>query len=199
MRMIDLTGLRFGMLVVVRREGAKRNGSTTAPTWTVRCDCGMEKVVSGPNLRRGQTTSCGCRQLSHGMYGTPEYKAWVSMVQRCTNPRARNYQNYGGRGIRVCNRWSIQGGAAAFLADMGPRPSDRHSLDRRNNEGDYEPGNCWWAPPKEQQRNKRTSRVLTVEGVSATVAEWAERTGVGRSTIRERLKRGWAPERAVRP
>jgi ribosomal protein S30 len=129
------------------------------------------------------------------MYGTPEYNAWRSMIQRCNNPRTRSWKNYGARGIKVHPGWEEN--FEGFLADVGPRPSRRHSLDRIDNEGDYEPGNVRWSTPKVQARNKRTSRVLTVRGESATLAEWAERTGIGRSTIRQRLERGWSEERAV--
>jgi hypothetical protein len=193
----DLTGRRFGRLTVMRREGSVPNGSGTAPTWLVRCECGQEKPVRGADLRSGHVTSCGCLSRPHGMFGTPEYSAWVAMIQRCTNPRNSQHRLYGGRGITVCERWAES--FPAFLADMGPRPSATHSLDRypNNSTGNYEPGNCRWATQTEQARNKRTSHVLSVSGVSATIAEWAERTGLGPTTIRNRIYRGWTPERAV--
>jgi hypothetical protein len=119
------------------------------------------------------------------------------MIQRCENTKSRNYPKYGARGITVCQRWRGEQGFQAFMADMGPRPSANHSIDRKDNNGNYEPGNCSWATRVQQARNKRTSVVLTVEGQSGTVAEWAERMGIGRSTIKERLRRGWSPERAL--
>lgn len=194
-RLIDLSGQRFGMLLVLHRAGSYQYKSGSAPTWQVRCDCGRTKIVAGPNLRNGSTRSCGCVQRPHGMFGTPEYGAWVGMIQRCTNPKGRAFPNYGGRGITVCPRWlnSFQN----FFADMGPRPSRGLSLDRIDNNGPYAPENCRWATRKQQARNKRTSRVLVVDGVSATIPEWVERTGLLKSTIRERLRRGWTPKRAV--
>jgi hypothetical protein len=125
------------------------------------------------------------------MFGTPEYSAWNSMLRRCSDP---NNKDYGGRGISVCEEWKT---FPAFFADMGLRPSARHSIDRINNNEGYSPGNCRWALPKEQARNKRNCHVLTVGNESYTLAEWAERTGIGKTTIRERIKRGWCAERAV--
>lgn len=194
MKLIDLSGQRFGMLTVVSRVGSVRNGASMTPTWRVACDCGREKVVRASNLRAGQTKSCGCVFIRHGMYGTPEYRAWVSMLGRCTNPSIRSYPNYGGRGIRVCPEWED---FETFFAAMGRRPTSGHSLDRIDVNGNYEPANCRWATVKEQARNKRTSHVLSVGGESATISEWAERTGIGKGTIRERLRRGWSPERAI--
>lgn len=199
----SMAGLRFGMLTVIRRDGTYVSpAGHSAPTWLVKCDCGVEKTVIGRELRNSAYVSCGCKRLKggppkHGWFGTPEYSAWTSMKQRCTNPKCRNYPNYGGRGIRVCERW--ESSFEAFLADMGPRPSRKHSLDRENNNGNYEPGNCRWATVRQQARNKRTSRVLTVAGESATVAEWADRAGLGRSTVKERLRRNWTPENCLRP
>lgn len=194
-RLIDLTGKHFGMLTVIERRGSRPNGVGTTPMWLAKCDCGGEVLTSGPRLRGKQTRSCGCLLRPHGKYGTPEYNAWASMIQRCTNPNSKNWKNYGARGIKVCSRW--MNSAAAFLKDMGPKPGPDYSLDRIDTNGNYEPGNCRWATLKEQSRNRRTARIITVEGRSATLAEWAEITGIGRTTIRERLSRGWSPERAI--
>lgn len=193
--MIDLTGRTFGKLTVIRREGTRKRRQGTQPTWLCNCECGKTAVVGGVELRHGLTKSCGCLQRPHGMFGTPEYKAWTSMKGRCENPRARQYKNYGARGISVAERWRVS--FATFLADMGRRPTSKHSIDRINNDGNYEPGNCRWATKTQQARNTRVSRVLSAGGTSATIPEWAERTGIGASAIRERLRRGWSPERAV--
>jgi hypothetical protein len=183
--MIDLTGKRFGMLTVLRREGAALQPSgNTAPTWLTKCDCGRMKVVRGVNLRSKGTASCGCTQTRHGMFGTPEYSAWSAMLYRCTNPQAGNWKDYGGRGISVCPAWMGDGGFQSFFRRVGARPSKRHSLDRIDNMGNYEPTNVRWATPCQQARNKRTSRALVVDGVSRSVAEWAEAMGLGRSTSR---------------
>lgn len=198
--MIDLTTQRFGRLLVLRREGVAKNGTGTAPTWCCRCDCGTEVVVPGPSLRRGQSRSCGCLTRKHDAYTarhnkpTPEYSAWSAMISRCTNPKCASYRSHGARGIRVCERWQT---AANFLADMGPRPSPHHSLDRIDNNGHYEPSNCRWATREQQHRNKRNNHVLTVGGLALPISAWSERTGLSPTTIRMRMERGWSAERAV--
>ncbi len=194
----DLTGRRFGKLTVIRRHGSVRAGTSLTPTWVVRCDCGTEKVIRAGNMRSGYSKSFGCvkpGRPTHGMYGTPENIAWGSMLYRCTNPRAPNFANYGGRGITVCDRWRAS--FETFLADMGPRPSPRHSLDRIDVNGNYGPSNCRWATSVEQASNKRNNHVMTVDGRSETIAEWARTTGLLVSTIRERIRRGWDASRAV--
>ena len=191
--MIDLTGQKFGKLLVIRRDGSAPNGGSKAPMWLTRCDCGQEKRMNGSNLRRGVSKSCGCTLKKHGMFGTPEYRIWDSMVRRCHNPKHQAFKDYGGRGITVCASWRK---FENFFQDMGRAPPGMW-LDRINNNGNYEPGNCRWATPTQQGRNKRTNRLLTVGDVTATVPEWAERSGLKRTTIKERLRRGWSPLRAV--
>lgn len=155
MRKLELTGQRFGRLLVIRR--APNRGRWTA--WTCRCDCGVEKVVASTGLVQGSTRSCGClvhenkAALTHGMSGRSEYYIWALMLQRCYNPKNDHYEDYGGRGIRVCERWKKS--FEAFFADMGPRPG-RMTMDRwPNKDGNYEPGNCRWATWKEQAQNRR--------------------------------------------
>ena len=140
------------------------------------------------------------RNLRHGMTRggkiSPEYMAWAGMWARCTYPSMRSYKNYGGRGISVCARWKDP---ALFLADMGPRPSAKHSLDRKNNDGNYTPKNCRWATAEEQQSNTRANHNLTIEGRTQTVSQWARERGLAWSLVFQRLGNGWSPERALEP
>ena len=125
----------------------------------------------------------------HGMWKTPEFKVWLSMRARCLCKTHKQYAAYGGRGISVCERW--MDAFENFYADMGPRPSCQYSIDRINNDGNYEPDNCRWATRKQQQRNTRTVRPLTHDGLTLCVSEWAERLGINNRTILTRLRRGW--------
>lgn len=151
-------GDRFGRLVVLRRD---RNLGRQA-AWLCECDCGYVAIVRGTCLRLGRVRSCGCllrehpgMKPRHGMTGTPTWNSWSSMLARCTDPNATGWKHYGGRGIRVCPQWQRgPGGFERFLADMGTRPVGT-SLDRIDNEGNYEPSNCRWATPKEQRSNQR--------------------------------------------
>jgi hypothetical protein len=157
----DLTGQRFGRWMVLEISG-RTSGQDLK--WTCRCDCGTTRAVFGAGLVNGCSRSCGClarelaetRSTKHGGYGTLEFTTWQQMKTRCLNPRHHAYADYGGRGITVCERWRVS--FADFLADMGPRPSALHSIDRINNDGNYEPGNCRWATRSEQRRNQRPRR-----------------------------------------
>ena len=152
----------------------------------VRCDCGVEKWT-----RLHEAKSCGCdrsRPLTHGESYAPEYRSWQDMIQRCHNPRSQKWCDYGGRGIRVCERWRQS--YRAFLEDMGHRPSPNHSLDRYpDNNGNYEPGNVRWATRKQQSQNTRVNRFITINDVTYCHAEWARRLGMSDCALRYRLKR----------
>jgi hypothetical protein len=146
-------GTVFGRLTVLSEAPASRWG----PRVLCRCTCGTQHVVATASLRTGLSTSCGClwRETitKHGMWARPEYKVWAAMIQRCHNPRVKPYANYGGRGIQVCDRWRRS--FVAFLRDVGRRPSPDLTLDRIDNDGNYEPGNVRWATWTEQAHNKR--------------------------------------------
>ncbi len=121
------------------------------------CDCGQAKVVRLAHLRHGKIVSCGCvghaPKEKHGLRHIPEYLIWKAMNERCTRVKCQSFKNYGGRGIKVCDRWRHD--FKSFYEDMGPRPSPNHSIDRKDNDGNYEPGNCRWATAVEQRHNRR--------------------------------------------
>ncbi|NOV25919.1 hypothetical protein E5S69_20670 [Cupriavidus necator] len=131
----------------------------------------------------------------HGLSYTPEYRAWQTMRLRCCNPDNAAYADYGGRGITVCDRWLDS--PENFLADMGQKPSPKHELDRIDNDKGYSPGNCRWATRKVNDRNRRNNRHLEHDGVTRTLAEWSEITGINRDTLQKRLASGWSVDRAI--
>lgn len=191
----------FGRLTVGSLGPSTKHGKRR---WHCVCECGAKVLVVGAQLTSGHTTSCGCfardlartTKLKHGRAGTPEYHAWWNMIARCTNPENAYYRDYGGRGIRVCERWLNS--FESFLEDVGERPGVGYSLDRYPDQnGNYEPENVRWATANQQCRNLRTNVLLTLNGKSATAAEWAEITGLSAITIATRRKRGWSDERAL--
>ncbi|WP_454751671.1 hypothetical protein [Cupriavidus necator] len=197
----SIVGNTYGYLTVVARA-ERKSGKRPRIYWSCVCKCGKTTVVEASNLKAGAVKSCGCIHKErvvaavgkHGAIGTPEYVAWGHMKSRCYNTANPDYPNWGGRGIRVCDRWRES--FVEFLADMGPRP-DGMTIERMDNDGDYEPGNCRWATRREQARNTRRSRYLTVSGVTRTVAEWCEKTGMSERMVRRRLDRGWSAMRAL--
>lgn len=198
----DLTGVGFGRLTVVGEASSRRQPCGKLQRyWRCRCVCGKESEVLQANLNSGHTTSCGCRmrQLAeismrclntrHGQSRTRLYGIWIAMRKRCEYLHHIHYASYGGRGISVCVRWLE---FEAFRADMGEPPSDKHSIERKDNDLGYFPENCVWATATEQGRNKRNNHVIEYNGLRLTMADWSRRLEVSENTIRERLRRGWS-------
>ena len=185
----DITGMRFGKLVVLGPNGHDKHRNAL---WKCRCDCGGETTVQAGSLRHSITKSCGCLPRgsapTHAMSGTPEYFAWGNMIQRCTNPKFIHFDRYGGRGIQVCSRW--RSSFEAFYADMGPRPGPTHSVERRNVDGHYEPGNCYWATADIQASNTSRNVFYEIDGERLTQSQLARKYGIGIQTLRTRLERG---------
>jgi len=161
-------GYRYGRLVVLGMA-PKEIWRNKNAHWICECLCGQQRIISGSDLESGNVNSCGClkkekirnRSIVHGNSGHPLYGIWQGIINRCTNPRMPGFNNYGGRGIKVCKRWFDS--FDAFVQDMGPRPSDNHSVDRIDNDGDYSPSNCRWASSSKQALNKNR-RVIRQAG-----------------------------------
>lgn len=193
-------------MLVLSREPSTKGGGTM---WLCLCDCGKHKIIWQANLRLGRSRSCGCirseqgaarfavTKRTHGMSASVEYKTWASMINRCTNTMAENFTLYGGRGITVCETWRAS--FEAFFADMGPRPSARHSIERTNNEAGYSPGNCVWALPAQQANNRRNTILIDYGGEQLGVAALAVLTGIPRNALYGRLKRGLSGDQLIAP
>lgn len=200
----DLTGERIGRLLVVRMT---KDGRSREQLWECACDCGAVTIKKRIALAGGSVKSCGCLSVEalakgklkhgHSYDGAPtsEYTTWAGMVARCNNRSHKAWLNYGGRGIAVCERWST---FSNFLADMGTKPSKDMTIERVNSNGNYEPSNCVWLPRAQQARNRRNNRRLTHAGMTLTVAEWSERTGIPQRRITNRLSSlGWTVSEAL--
>lgn len=199
-----LEGKHFGRLLVVKQAGHASDGSSV---WLCRCDCGNESLVKGYKLKNGVTKSCGClrrdlrRQAltTHGQARTRLYKIWLGMKQRCADPNSANYHYYGGRGVGICSEWlnsfkTFQ----TWAAETGYQKN--LTLDREDVNGDYTPGNCRWATVKEQANNKRNNRLVTYNGETKTVSQWADVSGLRHTTICARLNSATYPlERLLEP
>ncbi len=171
-----------------------------------QCVCGCVGLVNVNYLKTGHTKSCGClsseltsqRNTKHGMCGTPEYYIWHAMKARCCNNNSSNYEYYGGRGVTVCDRWlDPKNGFANFLADMGLRPEGAYSIERKEVNGNYYPGNCCWATVEQQARNKRDNHNIIHKGKTQCLTAWAEEVGMNYYTLKTRIRRGWSADRAL--
>lgn len=212
-RINDISGQRFGRLVAIEHAGrvVNQNGFRTT-LWRCKCDCGKESIVRYPLLVTGNTRSCGClerenkermmkiaqqanrKSVSKDFIGKledhPLYKIWKSMLMRCNNPHVKNYNNYGGRGIKVCDRWSGDLGFENFVNDMGERPTPEHTLDRVDYNGDYEPSNCRWATHEAQCNNKRNNSYVVLNGEEITCAQLCKRYGFYYTYVTYQLRQG---------
>lgn len=205
-------GDKYGKLAIKSIEKSLRSSGSVKVVATCACDCGEISLVEIYNLTSGNSTQCKFCALSsraekrrtHGHSisrkdldpdGYNCYTRWQSMKRRCYKEYDKRYHDYGGRGIKVCERWFNS--YENFLSDMGLPPTRKHQIDRIDNEGDYEPDNCRWVSLRQNARNKRNSKLITAFGETLTQAEWAERTGIKRETIARRLKLGWDNEKAL--
>lgn len=202
--MIDLTGKLFNKFVVINQVNNDKNGNIQ---WLCLCDCGKEKIILGSNLKSGDIQSCGCLRREkttqrftrhkHSQLGkiSKTYKSWACMIQRCTNPNNHAYSDYGGRGIKVCQRWLK---FENFLEDIGELPTNKHSIDRINNNGNYCKSNCRWVTQKQQTRNTRRNRLISYNGKVQCLCDWAKEIGINPKTLQARIFRyNWSIKRAL--
>ncbi len=197
-KFVDLSGQRFGKLTVLERAGTySENGGVM---WRCRCDCGKETTVISNSLRSGKTRSCGClsaekskERAKHGSTGSRLYRIWSAMIERCTNPNRKGYENYGGRGITVYEEWRKNFSSFKEWAESNGY-EDTLTIERKDNDKGYSPDNCRWITFKAQQNHKRDNHLLTCKGETHTIAEWSEITGIRFSTICNRLSYGWPIE-----
>jgi hypothetical protein len=190
-------GTRFNRLTIVSRAENKHNKTR----WNCVCDCGKHTEQFGQDLRRGKAKSCGClknesardRLLTHGKTGSKIYYLWAGMIQRCTNQNYKQFQDYGGRGITVCERWKSFDN---FLSDMGAPPLGL-TLERKNNSLGYYPDNCIWATRQSQGANKRNNKHISSNGVTKTQAEWSRTLGISQQSIYKKLKSGVTIEKII--
>jgi hypothetical protein len=200
-RRMDLTGQRFGRLLVIRFAGLSKQEQSR---WECLCDCGKTTIVGIGALRGGYIQSCGClrlerlrqKELKHGDVGSKEYKAWCSMKARCLNANNVGYKNYGGRGITVCARWMDS--YENFLADMGRAPSPKHSVGRIDNKANYEPWNCRWETRGQQMRNTRRNLIVTIFGHTGPLVEVSEKIGVSYQRMFKLMKDGRSAQEAAK-
>lgn len=219
MNTVNWTGHVLNDLTVICRSPSMRLSSGGNAFWQCLCKCGKTIEVDTSTLRRGKQVSCGCRTAEiiskkitkHGMTKSPEYGAWIELRRRCENENRPSFKGYIDRGITVCKRWDDS--FEAFYADMGDKPSPRHSIDRINNDLGYWCGrpecdscgqqslqaNCRWATPFEQQGNRRVSLLITYQGRTLHLREWSRVTGINRIALQWRYHHNWPPERMLSP
>ncbi len=205
---MDLLGKRFSRLKAIKCLGVSKR----KVYWLCRCDCGKDCAIPAAYLSSGHTKSCGCfaidaaidRSKTHGMSRREEHNIWCGMNTRCTNPNTKQFKYYGGGGISVCKRWTDGDGALSgfecFYLDMGPRPSKKHSIERKDSGGNYEPSNCLWATRLAQANNTRATKWVEWRGSRMSFADACRSEGLslsGYKTAHARLKMGWTLKQAI--
>lgn len=199
-KFVNLTGKKFGRLTVVKRA---EKGLFKTVRWLCKCDCGNETYVDSYSLTHGETTSCGCfhrecvakQCTTHGKANTRLYSTWCNMKQRCYNPKNTEFDSYGGRGIIMCQEW--QEFLPFYNWAMGNGYQDNLTIDRINNNGNYEPSNCRWINYKTQANNTRRNHLITYKNETKTMTEWAEIKNISYTFLRRRLNLGWSAEEAL--
>jgi hypothetical protein len=205
----DLTDMTIGRLHVIKRVASEAKGSK----WLCECKCGNIKIANQAHLLHSVCPSCGCYQheilcrkhgkgwsgaITHGLSDTRLYEIWTGMLKRCRNPRIHAYKDYGGRGITVCRKWE-KGFMAFYNWAMAHGYADELTLDRKDNDGNYEPANCRWVTYAEQSLNTRKTHYIIINGTSKPMSVWAKEYGVPSQTIYHRIKRGWSGEDLLKP
>lgn len=185
-----MVGDEYGRLKVI---SFSHKNKSYRKFWNVQCLCGNKLCVAGPDLKSGNTKSCGClwkdKMRTHKMSRTPMYKRWIGMKSRCYNPKSSSYKRYGGRGIKVCEEWQDFN---VFYKDMGDSPFEGAQLERKDNDGNYSPHNVIWASSIVNNNNTSKNIIITYKGMSLTIGEWAKKLGVSYDTIYGRKYRGWS-------
>lgn len=197
---LELTNQKFGRLTVLKRNPVSYG---TRSRWDCICECGKTTTVIGSKLMNNHTRSCGCFHherftqscITHGMRQSDEYNIWCGIKSRCTNPNHDAYDRYGGRGITICDKW--KNSFPEFYLDMGERPGPEYSIERKENDKGYEPGNCYWATKTEQANNRRSNVFHTYNGITKTISEWAREYRIPDHVLRKRLYAGWDFEKAI--
>jgi hypothetical protein len=200
LKILDIVRNRYNRLLVMEEAGRNKRGNKT---WRCVCDCGNEVIISSSDLRHNHTQSCGCLQrnrvretcVTHGQTKTLLYSRWGRSIQRCTNSNFIYYQNYGGRGIGICEEWRDFEKFKEWAEGSGFQP--HLSIERIDNDKGYFPDNCKWVTRKEQGANKRNNHWMTLMGETKTLAQWSRQLSLCQTTIRRRLKRGLSDEEAL--
>lgn len=208
---INLSGQRFGKLTAYSYAHVQLSTGRRMAAWLCICDCGNKKVIQGHHLRGGKSQSCGCyiaectieRNTVHGLSKTPRYLVWKAMINRCHRPDVAEYKSYGARGIRVCDRWRFgengKHGFVCYIEDTGDEPAPDYSIDRIDNDGNYEPGNCRWATRAQQAANMRRSIHAVIGGVKVPLVKYAARLGFSYESLRIKVsKKGMSVTEAAR-